>query len=107
MKLPSFTFFRLTKLSSLCLVLCMTSQNASAFDLRIDNLSTNTISSHLSYDSLINKLPTFFVFGEKNATAYMVSVIKNNYLTFYSTKNENLKATYAGGTYLIRYTSNW
>ncbi len=107
MKLPSFTRFRLTKHSGICLVLFMTSQNASAFDLKMDNLSTNKISSHLSYDSFIKKLPTLFVFEEKNAAAYMVSVIRNDYLTFYSTKNENLKATYASGAYQIRYTSNW
>jgi len=104
--LSFFASFRLTKLSGLCFVLFMTIQNASAFDLQINNLNTSKISSHLSYKNLINKLPTLFVFKERDV-AYMVDAIKNEYLTFYSDKNENLKATYSSGNYLIIYTSNW
>lgn len=106
MKSPSFASFHLTKLSSLCLVLLLTTQNAHAFTLNLDSLSTNKISANLSYDNLISKLPNFLVFEERDA-AYMVEAITNKYLTFYSDKNENLKATYASGAYFIKYTSNW
>jgi len=109
MKLPSFfTCFRLTKLIGLCLVMLMTSQNVSAFDLKMDNdnVSSTKKSSHLSYDSLISRLPTLFTFQERNA-AYLFKEMKDRYLTFYSNKNEKLKATYYSGAYLITYSSHW
>ena len=106
MELPSFVYSRFTKLSGICLILLLTSQNASAFNLNMNDLNINKLSSNLTYDNLVSKLPTLFIFQERNA-AYMVKEIKNKYLTFYSNKNENLKATYDSGAYLITYTSNW
>ena len=106
MKLPSFTSFHVTKLSGICLVLLLTSQNAQAFNLNFNDINTDKTVPALSYESLINTLPSLFIFQERNA-AYMMGVIQNKYLTFYSDKNENLKATYASGGYYLKYTSNW
>lgn len=106
MNLPSFASSYLTKLSGLCLVLVMSSQNAYAFNLDIDNLNSQPIKSKLSYDSLITKIPTLFVFEEKNVLSTF-KTIKNKYLTFYSYKNEILKASYSGGAYYLKYSNNW
>ncbi len=103
MNLPSF---RLIKPAGLCLSLLFTCQNATAFDLKFESLNLNKISTSLTYDNLINKIPALLVLEERDA-AYMVDTIKTEYLTFYSDKNENLRATYASGAYYIKYTSNW
>ena len=102
MQLPSF---RLIKQISLCLLL-LTSQEAYSFDLSFKNININKISTSLTYNNLIKKIPTLFVFKKKESNN-MIDTFKNEYLTFYSNKNEKLRATYSSGAYYIKYTSRW
>ena len=90
MNLPPSSF--LIKLSGLLLVMLFTSQNAHALNLDINNIDTKKTNSKLSYDNLISKLPTIFVFQERD-TAYLIKEIKNRYLMilYYNYLLQNLK----------------
>lgn len=108
MKLPPFVYTQKTKLCGICCVLFMTSQSAYAVDLNISKLSTNntTYDLNLSYDSSNNQELELLEFQEKDLL-YMFSIIKNELLTFYSTKNTNLEATYKYGGYYLNFTNHW
>ncbi len=105
----------LVKLFGICSFILLTSQNVHAFDLQVnitDEKGVNTTQTvNWTYQDLVNgnfikKIPSLLTFKRQDA-AYIVSTIKNKYLTFYSNKNEKLKATYAGGAYFIKYTHRW
>lgn len=106
MKLPSFIYSQTTKLIGICLILLLSSQSASAFDLNMGDSNINKISTTLTYDNLISKLPTLFIFQERKTTN-IFKEMKDKYLTFYSYKNEKLKATYNSGAYLLTYSNHW
>ena len=84
----------------------MISQSGHAFDLKIKKTDANHIVSNLSYDKLIKKIPNLLEFQEKDIV-YILTTMQNKYLTFYSTKNENIEATYKNGAYYLNYTAKW
>ncbi|MGK0271706.1 MAG: hypothetical protein ACI88H_002372 [Cocleimonas sp.] len=109
------TINTIVKLFGIFLLILPTSQNVQAFELNIDTTNIDEISTKQSniwtYRDLVNgklikNIPSLLVFTQRDA-AYAVKTIRDKYLTFYSNKNEKLKATYDSGAYLIKYTHRW
>ena len=104
MNLPNLPF--LTKLTGICLVTLITSQSAHAFNLNLNSNSAEQLISKYTFESSSIKLSSLLIFEEKNMFD-LISEIKDSYLTFYSNKNEKVKATYVSGAYYLNYSNNW
>ena len=102
--LPRLSF--ITKLTGICLVTLLTSQSAHAFNLNLNPNSTKQLISKSTFDSSTIKLSSLLIFEEKNMFD-LINEIKDSYLTFYSNKNERVKATYVSGAYYLNYSSEW
>ena len=106
---------KIVKFFSICSLMLLTSQTVQAFDLNVNTTNVNDISktqsNNWTYQDLVNgnllkQLPTLLPFKRRDAE-YIATVIKDQYLTFYSNKNEKLKATYASSAYYLKYTHRW
>jgi len=78
---PRTYAFKFSKalMNAILVMFIISSQNANAFELNIDNLKTEKIMSHLNFDDLL----------------------------FESQSLLPIKATYSGGGYYFKYTHNW
>lgn len=99
-------YIRLIQVIGFLAIFLTLSNKANAIDLSIDEIEIRTANSGQSFNFISKTIPLIKTY-EENYFASMAKTIRNKYLTFYSKKHEKIRASYARGAYLIKYTSDW
>jgi hypothetical protein len=95
--------FLFLKISTTCLLHFISTANAAPLN---HELPSGSIKFNFLHHGILKKTPVLIDFN-KMKPLNLEDLIRQNYLTFYSNKNEKLRATYEGGAYAINYTQKW